>query len=76
MDDFRVDSISPYDPAHGHEGEDLGKRKRKPHPEGERPEGEGSEIEDIVTLSGQPAQEEEDAGATGYSPRSEENPKS
>ena len=63
MDDFRVGSVSPYDPIRHEPGEDSGKRKRKKQPEHEQ-----TEIEDIVSVSGEDAEAEPN---TAYSPQSE-----
>jgi hypothetical protein len=65
MDDFRVGSISPYDPIERHHADDTtGNRKRKHpyHPD---------EPEDIVELSEQAAEEEPESG-TGYGPHREQ----
>ncbi len=60
MDDFRVGSLSPYDPMPAGQRDEPGNRKRKRHAE-EEP----SEVEDVVSFSGQAGEEEP---AAGYAP--------
>lgn len=65
MDDFRVGSLSPYDPMPSRQRDDLGKRKRKRHPDQDP-----SEIEDVVSFSEPEAEEE---SAAGYAPQPEDD---
>ena len=61
MDDFRVGSISPYDPIRRQPGEGSENRKRRKHSDLEI-----GETEDVVSLSENGSEDEE--SPEGYAP--------
>ncbi len=65
MDDFRVGSLSAYDPMPSRQRDEPGNRKKKSHPDQDP-----SEIADVVSFSGPEAEEEP---AAGYAPLPEED---
>jgi len=69
MDDFRVGSVSPYDPIERrHPDDSAGRRRRK------LPEQPAEEEQDVVALS-EPAEESpaQDEPGAGYGPRREQS---